>query len=267
MVSYRRIAALGSSFAAGPGIEPTIDADAMRSGRNYPHLFADLITAQLFDMTVAGATTETITARNQITMSGHSFPPQVDGLPPDVEIITVTAGGNDLGFSLSMLTTAWSNVRPSDAITEFLRTQMGDQIPEPTQRDIDRTSAGLGRVVAEARQRGPRARVVLVDYLTVIGADTGPAVGAIFGRDQVAAFTCIQAALIEAYQQAAVNSDADLLRVSELSRVHGLGSADPWVFPFEPTPERAASSFHPNLRGMQAIAAFLAHRYGHGASA
>jgi hypothetical protein len=31
---YQHIAALGSSFAAGPGIDPIIDQAAMRSGRN-----------------------------------------------------------------------------------------------------------------------------------------------------------------------------------------------------------------------------------------
>ena len=36
----RTIAALGSSFAAGPTIEPVDDVDAMRSTRNYPHLLA-----------------------------------------------------------------------------------------------------------------------------------------------------------------------------------------------------------------------------------
>src|SRR6185437_2428964 len=34
-------AALGSSFAAGPGISPIIDQPAIRSGRNYPHVLAE----------------------------------------------------------------------------------------------------------------------------------------------------------------------------------------------------------------------------------
>jgi hypothetical protein len=37
VATYHLIAALGSSFAAGPGIEPVADAAAMRSQKNYAH--------------------------------------------------------------------------------------------------------------------------------------------------------------------------------------------------------------------------------------
>ena len=56
----RVIAALGSSFAAGPTIEPMADVDAMRSTRNYPHLLAAALGAHLVDLTVSGATTANI---------------------------------------------------------------------------------------------------------------------------------------------------------------------------------------------------------------
>src|SRR3954470_1574461 len=58
----RRIAALGSSYAAGPGIEPVADRRAHRSARNYPQLLAERLGAALTDLTVSGATTETITS-------------------------------------------------------------------------------------------------------------------------------------------------------------------------------------------------------------
>lgn len=47
MSSFRLIAALGSSFAAGPGIEPIEDAQAMRSSNNYAHQLARRLNAQL----------------------------------------------------------------------------------------------------------------------------------------------------------------------------------------------------------------------------
>ena len=54
---YRHVASLGSSFAAGPGIEPAADRAARRSARNYPHLLAARLGAELTDLTVSGATT------------------------------------------------------------------------------------------------------------------------------------------------------------------------------------------------------------------
>jgi hypothetical protein len=50
MSRYRKIIALGSSFAAGPGIEPIEDTNAMRSSRNYAHLLADRLGANLVDL-------------------------------------------------------------------------------------------------------------------------------------------------------------------------------------------------------------------------
>ena len=46
------IAALGSSFAAGPGIEPVAHPGAMRSARNYPHLLAEACAAAGIPLTL-----------------------------------------------------------------------------------------------------------------------------------------------------------------------------------------------------------------------
>ena len=50
------IAALGSSFAAGPAIEPIVDTTARRSSNNYAHLTAAALDAKLTDLTSSGAT-------------------------------------------------------------------------------------------------------------------------------------------------------------------------------------------------------------------
>ena len=81
MASALHYAALGSSFAAGPGIPPIANADAGRSARNYPHLLAQRLGARLTDLTVSGATTATILDEPQLTFTGASFPPQSGSLP------------------------------------------------------------------------------------------------------------------------------------------------------------------------------------------
>jgi hypothetical protein len=45
----------------------------------------------------------TILSEPQITMDGTQFAPQIYGLPEDVDLVTVTAGGNDFRFIGSML--------------------------------------------------------------------------------------------------------------------------------------------------------------------
>ena len=103
-VSYQLIAAMGSSFAAGPGIEPISDPTAVRSERNYPHQLAERLGARLVDLTVSGATTANILDTAQQMVSGHVYPPQIDGVPADADVVTITAGGNDLQFAGSSRT-------------------------------------------------------------------------------------------------------------------------------------------------------------------
>ncbi|GAB7333576.1 hypothetical protein MBLNU13_g05148t1 [Cladosporium sp. NU13] len=90
------IAALGSSFAAGPSIPPQINAAARRSGANYPSLLASALSAKLTDLSSSGATLLNILSEPQQTLLA-TLPPQIDGLPEDVDVVTITAGGNDMG--------------------------------------------------------------------------------------------------------------------------------------------------------------------------
>ena len=137
MSEYRQIAALGSSFAAGPGILPVEDPAAMRSTRNYAHLLADRLDADLVDLTVSGATTATILDTPQTTMTGVQYPPQIQGLPAQADLVTVTAGGNDLKFAASMLYEAWSRIEPTSPIVTMMAHEFPHGIPEPTPATIE----------------------------------------------------------------------------------------------------------------------------------
>ncbi len=260
VTDYRRIAALGSSFAAGPGIEPIVDAVAMRSGRNYPSLLAARLGAELIDLTVSGASTATILDEPQVTLSGATVPPQIDGLPADSELVTITAGGNDLGFLGAMLAAAWTTHDPASPVTAMLRQVSPDGVPVPTPDDLERTVAGLARVVAEVKRRAPDARIVLVDYLTIIGPNTTSSDSVPISPADLVALGRVQDSLRAATGIAAVRSGADLFAASTISGGHALGDPEPWVFDFIADPVRTGASFHPNADGMAAIADALADR-------
>ncbi|MBL7489957.1 SGNH/GDSL hydrolase family protein [Frankia sp. AgB1.9] len=257
MAAPKIIAALGSSYAAGPGIEPVEDAAAMRSARNYAHLCAEQLGARLVDLTVSGATTETILRSPQTTMRGARFAPQIDGLPADADLVTVTAGGNDLRFVGSVLAAAWRSHDPDGVMVRMLDEMLGATgIPDPTDAEVEQVADGLAGIVDEARRRAPRSRVILVDYLTSLGDDTRPGVDVPFSAEELTALLRVQAALREAHERAAKRAGAELLAASVLSEGHELGGTaqDPWVFSFVPEVERTGASFHPNLAGMTAIA-------------
>jgi lysophospholipase L1-like esterase len=263
MLTYKTIAAVGSSFAAGPGIEPLVEAVAMRSGKNYAHQLAERLGARLVDLTVSGATTANVVDTPQQMAGGQVYPPQLDGVPADADVVTITVGGNDLRFAGSMLYTASVRLEPQSPIAEMLKPTFPGGIPFPADDVVERATAGLVRVVEQARAKAPAARILLVDYLTVLNEGSGPATP--FSDAELRLFLLIQAATARVFKDAASRAKPELILASSLSAGHALGSPEPWVQPFVPftaqagaSPQQAmirtGSAFHPNEAGMAAIA-------------
>ncbi|TXI53573.1 GDSL-type esterase/lipase family protein, partial [Mycolicibacter arupensis] len=91
-----RYVALGSSMAAGPGIRPSAPGApraAGRSARNYPHLVAHALGLDLCDVTFSGATTAHLLSERQ-----RGVPPQIETLNGSEALVTITIGGNDVGY-------------------------------------------------------------------------------------------------------------------------------------------------------------------------
>ena len=70
--------------------------------------------------------------------------------------------------------------------------------------------------------------------------------------------------LSEITSGAAADNGADLVVASNLSRVHSVCAADPWMngYPRPGAPVKGAT-YHPNLEGMTAIANLLEHMLAH----
>jgi len=91
-----RYVALGSSMAAGPGIRPSAAGAPFgsgRSARNYAHLVAERLNLDLVDVTFSGATTAHVLADRQ-----RSAQPQIRALDGSEKLVTITIGGNDVGY-------------------------------------------------------------------------------------------------------------------------------------------------------------------------
>lgn len=255
MSSYQLIAALGSSFAAGPGIEPIEDARAMRSSNNYPHQLARRLDAQLVDLTVTGATSANVIDTPQQPAVGiGEFPPQLDGLPADAEVVTVTVGGNDLQFAGSMLYSALMHEDPNGPLAEMMSPMFPAGIPAASEEIIAEAVLGLIRVIDGVRANAPAARIVLVDYLSVLDTGASTPETTPFTEAELPKLLALQSAVERVFAEAAPQRDVDLLLASQLNRDHALGSAEPWVQPFYADPMKIAGSFHPNRAGMAAIA-------------
>jgi lysophospholipase L1-like esterase len=250
---YRHVASLGSSFAAGPGIQPVDDRRARRSARNYPHLLAERLGARLTDLTVSGATTETILAFPQRLFT-HVFPPQLQGLPADADLVTITAGGNDLRYAGSMIRFGVAGRLSERTITRPLAALFSrGGVPKPSAAEVEAAAQNLTRIVSAVRSKAPGARVLLVDYVTVLGPATRPGPEVPFDGAILDALRRLGEKVTELFAAAATLSAADLVLASARSQQHALGTPQPWVTGL-PSLRALAGAFHPNAEGMRGVA-------------
>jgi lysophospholipase L1-like esterase len=245
-------------MAAGPGISPLVDLGALRSGRNYPHQVAGRLGLALRDVTCSGATTAHVLHSAQRTVTGPR-PPQIDAVTEDAALVTITVGGNDIGYIGgltvgSLVNTAARGVGlVSGRAAGALR---GLRTYDVTTEDWTRLHADLVEVLEAIRARASQARIVVVDYLTVIGADWQEGWRSPLSAMQAIHVQATAAGLARTTASAAATTEAHLVAASQASWTHGVGSAEPWVTGFEVgvVPFGGRVPFHPNLAGMSAVA-------------
>jgi hypothetical protein len=108
------------------------------------------------------------------------------------------------------------------------------------------------------RRRAPRARVLFVDYLTLLPPAGTPAHP--FSEGHLAAGRRVAATLERLTEEAAVDTGCELIRAGAASRMHHPWSDDPWTSRFGlPLPGRVAP-LHPNATGMRAVADLITAR-------
>lgn len=247
--------ALGSSFAAGPGIgrrAPGSPRFAMRSAGNYPHLVAEDLRLYLRDFSFSGARTEHILTK---TMAGQ--PPQIDGVDADVSLVTITIGGNDVGYMQGLMTALVPKVvRGLPLVSGHLRPLVDRRAVDER---LDQVGPKLRRIAAEVKARAPQARVIFVDYLTVLPEDPS-LVSRPLTPEHVELGRHVAQRLAEATAEAAAAEGCELVRASEASVEHHAWSRQPWTEPIHlPIGDRPAP-LHPNQAGMRAVADLLLER-------
>lgn len=184
------------------------------------------------------------------------FKPKVSELPPDVDIVTITGGGNDLHYVGNIIRDAFQASFLGRILLRFLPS-LSAVDPEPltpedvAQRFID--------VIDKVQERSPRCRIFLVEYLTLFGAETRPKIDAPLDQAQLEHHKSVAMSLKKAYRLAAeARSCCKVISVAEASENHCVGSEKPWVdgFSFGMLLLKKAP-YHPNISGMEAVAEML----------
>ncbi len=256
-----RYVALGSSFAAGPGIDPIVHKPAGRSGRNYAHLVAAELGLELTDVTYSGATTAHLLDTRQ-----DDAPPQLDAVGPDTALVTITAGGNDLEYVGTFLRGSALNTlaKPATLLGRRVANRIRARVSYlKDDADYQAAADSLTTVVEKVRERSPDARVLLVDYLTLVGPSTRPRLDVPLNEEQLPSVAMMADGLATAFAKAAAATGADLIAASAASRDHAIGSPEPWTTGFTLRPPGFLGGFvpyHPNAAGMRAVADLVVNR-------
>lgn len=238
--------AMGSSFAAGPGLPPyAADAPARcaRSTRNYAQQLAARRGLSLVDVTCSGATT------GAVLEGWNELPAQVAAIGPDTRLVTVTIGGNDVGYIGTMMSLSCRTLAADGAAAGKCRSPSW-----PDEAGFSRLAAALNQIATTVRAKAPKALLVFVDYPAVL-PPTGTCAATPLQADDADRLRAIDQRVRDLTVHAAARAGALTLKASDLSRDHGACGTEAWMNGY-PVPAGMAA-YHPNLAGMTAVAAAL----------
>jgi lysophospholipase L1-like esterase len=254
----QRYVALGDSYAAGPliPVQTGEPAGCQRSDRNYPSVVAETLEVAAFrDVSCSAATTEHITGPQEVSLGVN--PPQADALTPDTDLVTITIGGNDIGFGEIVSECAQrSPQQPTGSACKDHYTAGGSD--ELAQR-VEDAAPEVAGVLEAVEQRSPDARVLLVGYPAIL-PDEGPGCFPLvpFSPGDVAYLRGVQKDLNAMLADQAAGAGVDFVDTYTPSIGHDACQppGTKWVEGLVPT--APAAPVHPNALGMAQIGAVVA---------
>lgn len=243
---------LGDSYAAGPFIpNPALPLGCLKSDHNYPHLAAPSI-GPLKDASCSGAKTDDMTNPQSIEIDGPN-PPQFNSLSASTEVVSLTIGGNDIGFA--EVAQSCITLNPFSSPCKDKYDPGGhDQLAER----IEATAPKVAAVLQGIHARSPGARVYVVNYPAIFpetGHGCWPQMPVSFSDAPYLRETEQHLDAMIAAQAAA--NGATLVNWYNASIGHDAckSSSVRWVEPL--IPNNPAAPIHPNLSGMQGAANLL----------
>jgi lysophospholipase L1-like esterase len=134
--------ALGDSYSSGVGSPPYINATCDQSPEAYPQLWANAnAPASFVNETCSGATTSSVISS------------QLGALNSGTTLVSITVGGNDVGFSSVLETCVLDSTSACVSAVDNAESEVANQLP-----------GELNNVLSDIKADAPNARVVVLDY-------------------------------------------------------------------------------------------------------
>ncbi|MCF8568987.1 SGNH/GDSL hydrolase family protein [Gordonia sp. HY002] len=243
-VEKPRYVAMGSSFASGPESNRRGPSNCGRSQDNYPNKVADALGYRLVDVTCAGSTTSDILKPSK----RYHKPPQIDAVTSDTDVVTLTTGGNDVGYIgrlgvQSCVNLAMAGVHPLHCNAN--RTPS----PAPAPASFASVERRMEQIVHAIRARAPKAKIVFVDYPPVVSVADVACRKLPLAPWEIVETGVVADSLAAVTAQAAHATGSMLVQPSQTGKAHTVCSPDPWLQGFPGTPP-----YHPTNAGKNGVA-------------
>lgn len=244
---------LGDSYTAGPLIpNPLLPLGCLKSSNNYPHLAAPSIGLPLRDPSCSGAKTDHMTQPQNVDPDGPN-PPQFNSIDAETTVVSITIGGNDIGFSdvaQSCITVNPFSTPCKDKYASGGKDQLAERITA--------TAPKVAAVLQGIHTRSPAAKIYVLNYPAIFpetGFGCWPQMPIGFGDVPYLRSTEQKLNSMLATQAAA--NGATLVNWYGASIGHDAckNSSTRWVEPL--VPGELAAPIHPNKAGMVGAANVL----------
>jgi lysophospholipase L1-like esterase len=238
---------LGDSYAAGPLIpnQSLNPLGCLRSDHNYAHDAAPGIGLTLRDPSCSGATTVNMTQQQNVEFGPN--PPQFNSLDASTTVVSVTIGGNDIGFS--------EVAQSCITINPFSHPCLDKYNPGGKDQLVERIASAAPKVAAVLQgihSRSPAAKIYVVNYPAIFpetGFGCWPQMP--IGFQDVPYLRSTEQKLNAMLAAQAAANGATLVDWYKASIGHDAckSTSNRWVEPL--VPGTLAAPIHPNKTGMQ----------------
>jgi lysophospholipase L1-like esterase len=235
--------ALGSSYAAGPSIPDTVPGQSCgRSTRNYAHLVASELGLALTEASCSGAISDNIAVTPQFPN-----PLQISAVTPDTRLVTITVGGNDVNYALSLTLCGADGAQGRSCLASDVNSTSVNSL-------LDQIEGKLETMLKAVQKAGPNARVYLVAYPMVLPDSAAPCPPDVpMQAGDMRFLSEVGSKLQAAFSAAAKSAGVHFVDVYGPSHGHDAcaPAAQRWI---EGQATPGATAYHPNTLGMRAQA-------------
>ena len=196
----------------------------------------------IVDMSCGGAVTRNLLHGGQFFQG-----PQVHAVTPETQLVTITVGGNDIGYvgDLSMLA-----ARNSDSLFGWLVRTFWQGPNKAAERDYAQLGSELTATIRAVQRRAPTATIILATYPTIVPR-TGSCATIGLTEAEAAEMRTVGNQLAAVTAAVAKQTDVLLVDMHQLGANHSACSLKPWVSGWA---NGGIAPFHPTLAGAKATA-------------